>query len=41
MLAKENRLSTASRSEKASTAGKVQVNPVSTPMPTTGMIMPA
>src|ERR1700683_1473416 len=37
----ENRHRTASRIEKVSTAGKVPVNPDSTPTPTTGMIRPA
>jgi hypothetical protein len=41
ILAMQNRHRTARSSEKASTAGKVPVNPDSTPTPTTGMIRPA
>ncbi len=41
ILARENRHRVARSSENASTAGKVPVNPDSTPTPTTGMIRPA
>ncbi len=41
VLARENRHRAARRTENASTAGKVPVNPDSTPTPTTGMIRPA
>jgi len=41
ILARENRHRAARSSEKASTAGKVPVNPDSTPTPTTGIMSPA
>lgn len=41
ILARENRHRAARSAENASTAGKVPVNPDTTPTPTTGMIRPA
>src|SRR2546429_8695825 len=41
MLVRENRLSAASSTENASTAGKSPTNKVAPPTPTTGMIRPA